>query len=107
MALTVPVNVAILVSFSVKCLRGGSLAEQVAVLQVSEAHKAAIDWINGVVSAEGISCDLEKTTGWAPPQSCITSSDNLCLSVGMRAWLGNGLFSAVFCFGFATTTYCP
>ena len=63
-----------MVLLSVKCLTRGSLADWVAVLQVSEAHKVAIDWISSTVSAESISCDLEKTTGWALPQSCSSYS---------------------------------
>ena len=70
----VSVSVTVMIPFSVKCLRRGSFADQVAVLQVSEAHKTAIDWISSVVSAEGISCDLEKTIGWALPQSCSSHS---------------------------------
>ena len=68
--LEVPVFVAVFMLLLANRPGGGSLADQIAVLQVSEAHKAAIDWISSVVSAEGISCDLEKTTGWALPQSC-------------------------------------
>ena len=83
--LRVPVLVAKMVLLSVKRLVGSSLADQ-----VSEAHKAAIDWISSVVSAEGISCDLEKTTGWALLWSCSSHCQTVasCLVASLRPAAG-------------------
>lgn len=76
---------------------------------MSEAHKAGIDWISSVVSDEGISCDLEKTTGCALPQPCLSHCSTIvsCLVAFVRLAAGGlgAAFWQCILLCFATTTY--